>query len=388
MSVPQAPAESVGDEERHARAALTRIAEPGDAVMGHLLGERGAVEVLRLLRAGGPLPGVSERRAAGYRIRLDGLDPQADLAAIAGHGGRFVCPGDGEWPRQLDDLGEQRPVGLWVCGASSLRLLALRSVAIVGARACTAYGTHVAGMLAADLGELGWAVVSGAAYGVDGAAHRGALAVGGATLAVVASGADVPYPRGHTQLLRRIAEQGLLIGELPPGEHPTRSRFVMRNRVIAALAPGTVVVEAGFRSGALITARRAADLGRFLMAVPGPVTSALSLGVHELIRGEAVLVTRASEVVELCGSIGDLAPGRRGPLLARDLLDPCTARVLEAVPVHEGAPVEVVAKSAGVGLDDALGRLHELLPLGFVERDGARWRLISRKVNNCAGNPP
>ncbi|GAB2616203.1 DNA-processing protein DprA [Streptomyces capparidis] len=379
---------AVSGEERAARAALTRIAEPGDAAMGRLLERLGPVRVLRELRGGGPLPDTPERRAEGYRIRLKGLDPERDLAAVRALGGRFVCPGDAEWPRQLDDLGDRRPVGLWVRGAPSLRLLALRSVAVVGARACTAYGTHVAGLLAADLGELGWTVVSGAAYGVDGAAHRGALAVGAATVAVVASGVDVPYPKGHTQLLRRIAEQGLLVGELPPGAHPTRSRFVLRNRVIAALAPGTVVVEAGYRSGALITARRAADLGRFVMAVPGPVTSALSGGAHELIRGEAVLVTRAAEVVELCGSIGDLAPPRRGPLLARDLLDPRAARVLDALPARGGAPVETVARSAGVSQDDALGSLHELLPLGFVERDGAQWKLGPRKANGCAGNPP
>lgn len=379
---------SVTEEERCARAALTRIAEPGDARMGRLLREPGPVEVLRLLREGAELPGTGERAAEGYRVRLEGLDPQADLAAIQGLGGRFVCPGDPDWPVQLDDLGDQRPTGLWVRGAPSLRLLALRSVAVVGARACTAYGAHVATTLAADLGELGWAVVSGAAYGVDGSAHRGALAVGGATVAVVACGVDVPYPRGHAELLRRIAEQGLLVGELPPGAHPTRSRFVLRNRVIAALTPGTVVVEAEFRSGALITARRAAELGRFTMAVPGPVTSALSGGAHELLRGEAVLVTRAAEVVELCGSIGDLARERRGPLMARDLLDPVAARVLDAVPPGDGATAAAVAKGAGVGLDDTSGKLHELLPLGFVERAGARWRLVPETANGCASNPP
>ncbi|GGO93726.1 DNA-processing protein DprA [Wenjunlia tyrosinilytica] len=375
---------TVSDQERHARAALTRIAEPADTAMGRLLRDHTPEEALRRLTTDADLPGISERKLDGYRTRLDGPAPQDDLAAIDSLGGRFVCPGDPEWPRQLDDLGDQRPYGLWVRGAPSLRLLALRSVAVVGARACTAYGAHVASGLCADLGELGWAVVSGAAYGVDAAAHRGSLSVGGATVAVVASGVDVPYPRGHAQLLRRIAEQGLLIAELPPGEHPTRSRFILRNRVIAALTPGTVVVEAEYRSGALITARRAAELGRFTMAVPGPVTSALSGGAHELLRGEAVLVTRAAEVVELCGSIGDLASERRGHMMARDLLPSRAARVLEAVPPGDGASPQAIAKAAGVVLDEALAALHELLPMGFVARRATRWRLVPSVANTRA----
>jgi DNA processing protein len=378
----------VGEEERRARAALTGIAEPGDATMGRLIADLGPEETVRRLTGGGRLPGVGRSRADGYRIRVDRLDPEGDLTAIARAGGRLVCPGDGEWPGQLDDLGDQRPIALWVRGAPSLRMLALRSVAIVGSRACSAYGAHVAATLAAELAELGWAVISGAAYGVDGAAHRAALAVGGATVAVVASGVDHPYPRGHAALLERIAAQGLLAGELPPGEHPSRSRFVLRNRVIAALAPGTVVVEAKHRSGALITARRAAELGRHTMAVPGPITSALSGGAHQLLRGEAVLVTRAAEIAELCGAMGELAPEERGPLLARDLLDPRTARVLEAVPPRDGARPEDVARTAGVGLDETRAALFELLPMGYVERDGARWRLLPHAANACAHDPP
>jgi DNA processing protein len=378
----------VDGPEREARAALTRIAEPGDTHMGRLIRELGPREVVRRITGGDELPGISRRRAAGYRVRVDRLNPRRDLETVARAGGRLICPGDGEWPRQLDDLGDQRPIALWVRGSPSLRLLALRSVAVVGSRACSPYGTHVAATLAAELAELGWSVVSGAAYGVDGAAHRGALAVGGATVGVVASGVDHPYPRGHVELLERIARQGLLIGELPPGEHPSRSRFVLRNRVIAALTPGTVVVEAKYRSGALITARRAAELGRHTMAVPGPVTSALSGGAHELLRGEAVLVTRAAEIVELCGSMGELAPERRGPLLARDLLDQRTARVLDALPPRGAAPPEDVARTAGVGLDDTLAALCELLPLGYVERDGARWRLVPHAANACAHDPP
>lgn len=363
-------------QERLARAALTRIADPGDEVVGRWLRERGPQEVVRALVAGERLPGAGERRLAGYRLRGLQVDPRRDLAAAEALGGRFVCPGDPEWPGQLDDLGDQRPYGLWVRGRPSLRMWALRSVALVGARACTDYGAHMAARIAADLAETGWIVVSGAAYGIDGAAHRGALSVAGATVGVVACGVDVPYPPGHAELIGRIGEQGLLIGELPPGSHPTRSRFVMRNRVIAALTRGTVVVEAQYRSGSLITARRAAELGRFVMGVPGPCTSALSQGVHELLRGDAVLVTDAREIAELVGSIGgDLAPERRGPVLARDLLAPDAARVLEAVPAQGGAGGVEIARAAGVGADDTLGRLYELQALGFVERAHDGWRL-------------
>ncbi|WP_307826770.1 DNA-processing protein DprA [Streptomyces pactum] len=286
-----------------------------------------------------------------------------------------MCPGDLDWPRQLDDLADARPIGLWVRGSASLRLWALRSVALVGARACSDYGTHMASVLGAGLAERGWAVVSGAAHGVDAAAHRGALAAGGATVAVLASGVDVAYPRAHTVLIERMAQQGILVAELPPGSHPTRSRFVQRNRVIAALTRGTVVVEAQYRSGSLVTARRALALGRAVMGVPGPVTSGLSAGVHELLRGEGVLVTDAAEVAEMIGGIGELAPERRGPLLARDALPPVTARVLDALSAQGGSEAREVARNAGTSPDEAMRRLHELLALGFVERMGDNWRL-------------
>ncbi len=362
--------------ERRTRAALTRIAEPGDQAIGRALREHGPADTLRALTTRRRLPGISGQRAAGYHLRALHADPDADLAAITALGGRFVCPGDTEWPAQLDDLGDQRPIGLWVRGRPSLRLWALRSVAVVGARACTEYGTHVATTLAAELTEAGWTVVSGAAYGVDGAAHRGALTTGGATIGILASGADVHYPPGHAELIERIAQQGILVAELPPGDHPTRSRFVLRNRVIAALTRGTLVVEARLRSGSLITARRARELGRITMGVPGPVTSALSAGVHELLRTETQLVTDAADVIELVGAMGDdLAPARRGPVLPRDLLHPAVARVLDALPGRGTALPEAIARRAATGLDETMTRLNELHTLGYVEREGSNWRL-------------
>ncbi|MFH8469743.1 DNA-processing protein DprA [Streptomyces sp. NPDC017991] len=365
-----------GDGERFHRAFLARVVEPGDEVCGRWLRECGAGEVVRRLAGDGQqLPGVTDARWAGLRARAARADPERDLAVARDSGTRFVCPGDPEWPAQLDDLGDARPVGLWVRGLPSLRMWALRSVAVVGARACTEYGAHMASALGAGLAERGWVVVSGGAYGVDGATHRGALGAGGATVAVLACGVDRPYPPGHTQLITRIAEQGLVVGELPPGDHPTPSRFILRNRVIAALTRGTVVVEAAYRSGALATARAAQRLGRFTMGVPGPVTSGLSAGVHELLRGDAVLVTDAAEVAELIGDMGELAPDRRGPVLPRDLLDPDAARVLAALPAREAASRQEIARDAGTTEDDVVARLYELRSLGFVERHGDGWKL-------------
>ncbi|MFD8814440.1 DNA-processing protein DprA, partial [Streptomyces sp. NPDC059627] len=292
----------------------------------------------------------------------------------------FVGPGAVAWPSQHDERGDARPLGLWVRGRPGLRMWALRAVAVVGARACTEYGAHMAAVLAAGLAERGWVVVSGGAYGVDGAAHRGALGAGGATVAVLACGVDRPYPRGHTELINRIAEQGLVVGELPPGEHPTPSRFVLRNRVIAALTRGTVVVEAAHRSGSLVTARAAQRLGRFTMGVPGPATSGLSAGVHELLRGDAVLVTDADEVVELVGDMGELAPARRGPVLPRDLLEPAARQVLAALPGNRSASPEEVARGAQTSEDEAVARLYELRALGYVERHGDGWKLTRQAM--------
>ncbi|MEU4210644.1 DNA-processing protein DprA [Streptomyces sp. NPDC026206] len=379
----------VSEEERLARAALTRLTEPGDENVGRWLRQMGAVGLVRGLTGAGPPPeGARADRLAGCRARADALDPGGDLAAVARLGGRFLCPGDTQWPGQLDDLGDARPVGLWVRGDANVRLWALRSVAVVGARACTDYGSHVAALLGSGLAERGWVVVSGAAYGVDGAAHRGALAAGGATVAVLASGIDVPYPRGHAELISRVAEQGLVLAELPPGGHPTRSRFVLRNRVIAALTRGTVVVEAEYRSGSLVTARRARELGRQTMGVPGPVTSGLSAGVHELLREGACLVTDADEIAELVGGIGDLAPERRGPVVARDLLEAGAARVLEAVPGRGGGDLGLIAREAGRSRERTLVSLYELRALGFVERLGDHWQLADAASTSGTPKPP
>ncbi|MFE6889660.1 DNA-processing protein DprA [Streptomyces sp. NPDC057694] len=380
---------SVPNEVRLARARLTRIVEPGWEPAGRWLREFGAVETVRRIDeadegATDPaLPGVREARWAGLVARAREAPPaDLDLTRTGRLGARFVCPGDPEWPGQLDDLGDARPLGLWVRGGASLRMWALRSVAVVGARACTDYGVRMGASLGAGLAERGWVVVSGGAYGIDAAAHRGALGATGATVAVLACGIDRTYPRGHEQLIDRVAEQGLVVGELPPGAHPTPSRFILRNRVIAALTRGTVVVEAAYRSGALGTARWALRLGRHVMGVPGPATSAVSAGVHELLRKEGVLVTDAEEVVELVGEMGELAPERRGPVVPRDLLGPATARVLAALPARGTRTLAEVGREAGATDDDTTGRLYELRSLGFVERHGDGWKLTRQAIQS------
>ncbi|MEW2078208.1 MULTISPECIES: DNA-processing protein DprA [unclassified Streptomyces] len=376
------------DGELLGRVFLTRVLEPGDETGGRWVRELGVDAVVRRLRErGDPLPGASGKRWAGLLARAERAEPDRDLAVARDAGVRFVGPGTPQWPGQLDDLGDARPLGLWVRGGADLRMWALRSVAVVGARACTEYGAHMAATLSAGLAERGWIVVSGGAYGVDGAAHRGALGAGGATIAVLACGVDRPYPRGHTGLIGRIAEQGLVVGELPPGDHPTPSRFILRNRVIAALTRGTVVVEAAHRSGSLVTARAAQRLGRHTMGVPGPATSGLSAGVHELLRQDAVLVTDAAEVVELVGDMGELAPERRGPVLPRDLLDPAGRQVLAALPGRGTARPEEIALTAQTTPDDAIARLYELRALGYVERHDDGWKLTRQAMTPVRDGP-
>jgi DNA processing protein len=230
--------------------------------------------------------------------------------------------------------------------------------------------------LGADLARAGWTVVSGGAFGIDSAAHRGALAVGGLTAAVLACGVDVAYPPSNDGLFARIGGDGLLVSEVPPGAAPHRTRFLVRNRVIAALTRGTVVVEAALRSGSLSTAAVAERLGRPVLGVPGPVSSSMSAGVHRLLRGGAELVTTAAEVIEVLGDLGaDLAPEPEGERRARDDLDELTARVLDGVPKKAGATVESVARNVGVTAGEAAAGLGLLELAGYVVRVTEGWRL-------------
>jgi len=371
-------------EQHLARAALTYLAEPGDPALGALLETCEPAEVLAAIKAnllpqtgqGGTARRALERALGRWRTRLPGLP--GELGRVCADGIRLTCPGDPEWPGGLDELGPARPYALWLRGRADLRETCLRSVSMVGSRAASGYGAHVAGEIAADLGDQGWVIVSGGAYGIDAAAHRGALAGRSATIAVLACGVDYPYPAGHANLFAEIAEDGLVVSEWPPGRHPARLRFLIRNRVIAALTRGTVIVEAGERSGALNTARHAAQLGRPLMAVPGPVTSAQSAGCHRIIREwGATCVTRAADIIEMLSPIGaseapTSAPGQASP---RDELDTDSARVLDALPARGGAGPSTIAAEAGVDLDTVLRCLGLLAGSGFIERCDRGWRL-------------
>ena len=378
---------AVPGPERFARIALSFVAEPGDLALGALLRACGPAEAFAAICDGRPpdtvgAPGRSGIPGLGHAIerwaaRLGAVPADSRLAAWERAGLRTVCPGDPEWPTQLDVLGDARPLVLWLRGSADLRFACLRSVSVVGARAATGYGTHVATEMAAALAERGWAVISGGAYGIDSCAHRAALAAGGTTIAVLASGVSYGYPRGHHELFDAIARAGAVISEWPPDRAPTRPGFLIRNRAIAALSRGTVVVEAALRSGALSSAKHARDLCRPLMAVPGPVTSTLSAGCHEIIRDwGAVLVTGASDVVELISPAGDgLGERRRGPVVPRDALDLASAAVLEAIPARGGGGPAEIAVRAGVSLDTVLRCLGLLAAAGFAERSGTGWRV-------------
>ena len=371
-----------GDEDRIARAGLSRIAEPGDRVVADAVARLGAVEVWEALRRGVPVGQVSQGVLPGIVAKADGHDPRVDLASAERCGARLVCPGDPEWPTdrltwESSRLEHAPPLSLWVRGPWPLAEVVERSAAVVGARAASSYGLHVATELGAGLAEGRASVVSGGAYGVDAAAHRGALTAQAApTLAVLACGVDVAYPRGNDRLLRDIAERGLLVSELPPTSHPTRLRFLVRNRLIAALSLGTVVVEAAARSGSLATLDRARRLDRHVMAVPGPVTSAMSTGCHVEIRKGAVCVTRAAEVLELVGRMGeDLAVEPRGPVDVRDGLSLTVRRVLDAVPARKPIGVAALAREAGVSPLVVQQVMPPLQAHGLVRRVPDGWRL-------------
>jgi DNA processing protein len=381
--LPETPSSSAGEHERLARVALGRLGEPGDPRITRQVQQLGAARLYRRLCDDDPRLDLAADAAA----RRDGLDPAAELERAARQGIRFVVPGDPEWPGRLDDLDRVQdlhrrggaPLGLWVRGPLRLDELCRRSVAVVGSRSATTYGASVAGQVAAELAGAGVTVVSGAAYGIDQAAHRGALSGGGPTVAVLACGADRAYPSAHRQLLDYIAETGLVVSEAPPGSAPTKLRFLSRNRLIAALTAGTVVVEAAVRSGALNTASWAGLLNRTVMGVPGPVTSAPSEGVHELIRsGVAILVTRGADVLELVSPIGTHTQRPpREPERPRDRLTAVQQQVLDAVPVATPAATASVARTAGVGERAATSALASLRSAGFVERFPGGWRLVA-----------
>lgn len=363
-----------------AHIAWNRITEPGDGVAYTLiraLGAREAFDWLATTSAPAP-PGVRpdprwEKTSANWRARLVGLEPRREYEVIIGLGGAVLTDSDPRWPAGLNDLGERAPICLWVRG--NPEMLSRPGVGIVGARACTRYGERIATELAEGAAGEHLTVISGGAFGIDAAAHRAALARGGATIAFQAGGVDRFYPVAHNELLKQISREGAVVSEAPPGSAPMRQRFLMRNRLIAALSAAVVVVEASWRSGALSTARHAADLMRPLGAVPGPVTSMASAGCHRIIReGMAVCVTDAAEMVELVGpvEVGPVEePAQEGFL---DGLDPDAARVLDAFPARSGTTTDALVHVAGLAPKVVLRAIGTLQMAGRIERAGGQWK--------------
>lgn len=313
----------VVQDDRTARMVLSMIVEPDDAVTGRLLGELGTLELFWLAERDDAVPGLSTADAQVWRSQFQRSDTRTleqNVVNAERAGVGTLIPGDKQWPSALADLGDRRPYVLWTRGTTSFLARPLNDlVTITGARASTSYGDHVAGQLAYDLASAERIIVAGGAYGIEGAAQRAALASGGDTIAVVANGVDRPYPMGHRELLERVADLGLMVSEVPPGAVPTRHRFIARARVMAALSAATLVVEAGARSGSMTVARRAHELGRTVGAVPGPVTSATSVGPHRLLaEGHARVVTGASDLLDPGGR--NLSDGTHG-LLKRDVVE-------------------------------------------------------------------
>lgn len=379
-STPPAPATNEAarsaDLERCAIAVLTRLFESGRLDIYALVVEHGPANAVERIRSGKEGNALAAR-AQAVLGREEALDLGDRLLGRAGEvAARLVIPGDVEWPERLTDLAALTvddpaaapPVGLWVRGELSLAAAVERSVAVVGARAATGYGRYLAAELSRSLARSGWAVISGGAFGIDAAAHRGAIAAGGVTVAVLACGVDVPYPPSNESLFEQVAATGLLVSEWPPGCGPRRYRFLIRNRVIAALSKGTVVVEAARRSGSRLTARRAEELDRSVMAVPGPVNSRTSVGTHELIRDwGARLVTNAADVI---GEVGGIGEGLAASLAASQTyvsgLSGSHRAILDAVPRQGSISVHELAGRCGLSPREVRGMLPDLVTHGTV----------------------
>ncbi|MFI5060667.1 MAG: DNA-processing protein DprA [Actinomycetales bacterium] len=409
-------------ESRFAYAAFSTLVEPGDTDAVVLVAALGAAAALQAIVERWPSArirdSVAEHDAAAAdllagrgRVRRDtgtqrGIGAPAERASASRTHSRLdealerwrprlslrtvvhalemagrldatlVTPVDGCWPTGLGDLGDGAPLALWVRGAVAGLKACDRSIALVGARAATGYGEHVVMEAAAGLADRGFAVVSGGAYGIDGAAHRATLASDQTTIAFLAGGVDRLYPAGHTDLLTRIAERGVLVGELPCGSSPTKWRFLQRNRLIAAASRATVVVEAGRRSGSLNTAGHAAAIGRPLGAVPGPVTSPASAGCHRLLQEYgAVCVTNAAEMAELTGIVdpqlvpdGEDAEEYDSGISRSDRAE--FVRVLDALNNRTPRAPREIAARAGMSERDVISTLGVLeLDARVVERE-------------------
>jgi DNA processing protein len=341
--------------------------------------------VLRDLGGFEPLLATSEAELAlrlSSRVRARAvLAGPADSAAerwaasIESSGMRIVTAFDAEYPPRLAEIADP-PFLLFAVGR--LERLSLPAVAIVGSRDATRYGREVAARLSRELSTAGVAIVSGFARGVDAAAHEAARGTPGGTVAVLGCGLDVDYPREHARLKEAMSRAELLVSEYPPGAEPRPQNFPIRNRIIAGLSAGVVVVEASRRSGSLITARLAADFGRDVFAVPGSVFSETSIGAHELLRDGAILCRNSEDVLaELFPSIPSNtgAKIRAAPAAPTDL-SPEAARLYSALEREESLAAEELAQSLDLPAATVLAALFELEGAGLVTSEAGRYAAI------------
>jgi DNA processing protein len=395
-------------EERFARATWSGLAEPGDRLAGRAIQQLGPAQALTavvdrwdaerfatgLSADGDPVPGDDMRQAIDrWAPRLKSDIALIALRQAARFGARLLVPADTLWPDRLNDLDWHAPSALWVRGTDAALGGIVNGIALVGARAATGYGEHITMEASAGLVDRGYTIVSGAAYGIDGMAHRAALASHGLTVAFLAGGVDRFYPSGHDSLLTRIVENGAVISELPCGSPPTKWRFLQRNRLIAAASMATIVLEAGWRSGSLNTAGHAASLGRPLGAVPGPVTSAASAGCHRLIRDyDAVCVTDPDQMAELAPLEPDVpastdtdrmesnTPATQGSDLEATTVDadiPAnseTTRLLDALSARSARTTDDIATRSGLALATVRAHLGLLELVGSVRETERGWK--------------
>jgi DNA processing protein len=398
---------TTSEDHQLAAAYLSRVAEPASVPLWMLVTDLGYVAAAAAVRAADVSPEV----AACTEARRESVVPEADLDAAERNGIRLITPVSPEWPHfafaALESAGVRRarqwraglrarsdrgelvpPLGLWIRGAGDLAAVGTRSIAMVGSRASTAYGDHIAADFAYSLSQRDVVVVSGGAYGIDAAAHRGSLAAEGVSVLVSAGGLDRPYPVGNKTLYDRTAERGLLISERPPGSAPHRQRFLSRNRLIAALGTATLVVEAAARSGALNTAGYARDLGRPVLAIPGAVTSAMSVGCHRLIQRDddpARLVATVADVLSACGEMNAaprLASEQLEVLAPYDCLDPVAQLVLNGLP-RRGAVTEAeLATLSGQPINLVIGALPLLCNFGLITASREGYRLSAVRASS------
>lgn len=397
-------------EEHIARAEIIRIAEPEDPFVNVCIDMLGVVQTAHFMTGRetltpdfwrsqdasdmrykisdeelhklhhGLLDRISRWSARGSRLTTEQEFKMAESLSS------WLCiPEDDDWPDQLSDLGERKPYGLW--GRGKREYLSLlrsdRSIAVVGSRDISAYGTSATSHITGDLAQQGFSIISGGAFGIDAVAHRTALAVVGSsrppTVALMACGVDRPYPKHHESLLREIIDRGLLLSEVSLGSSPTRWRFLQRNRLIAALSSYTLVVEARWRSGALNTAHHALSIGRELGVIPGQIFSPNSEGCHRLLKKElAHLVTDAQDIIDtLTHRFSSVEPTLEIPVPENaqkiEDLSELQRRVWDSLPLRRPTSLEHIATMSGLTERSTMLILSQLASEGVATSWEGLW---------------